>query len=163
LKALIHWLGNTELSNFIKTVTWIIPGVQVVHILAISVVVASMGMFDLRLLGWVGRRHSIASFAARFLPWLWGALLVLLLSGVTLIIGEPERSLGNLVFQLKMALLLTAVCVTLGFRRLLLHDLATGASDLRPEHGRAAQFVGGVSLCLWVGIVTAGRWIAYAG
>ncbi len=163
MKALIHWLGNTELSTLIKTVTWIIPGVQVIHILAISVVVASMGMLDLRLLGWAGKRHSIAEYASRFLPWLWGALLVLLASGSILIIGEPERSLGNLVFQLKMALLLTAVAVTLGFRGLLVRDLSAGASDLRPEHGLAAKIVGGVSLCLWVGIVTAGRWIAYAG
>jgi hypothetical protein len=163
LKALIHWLGNTELSNLIKTVTWIIPGVQVVHILAISIVVASMGMFDLRLLGWAGKRHSIAELASRFLPWLWGALLVLLVSGSILIIGEPERSLDNRVFQLKMGLLLTAVCVTLGFRRLLVRDLLAGANDLRPEHGLTAKLVGGVSLCLWVGIVTAGRWIAYAG
>jgi len=163
LKALIHWLSNTELSKFIKTVTWIIPAVQVVHILAISVVVASMGMFDVRLLGWAGKRHSIAALASRFLPWLWGALLVLLLSGSILIIGEPERSLGNLVFQLKMAMLLTAIAVTLGFRRLLVHDLSSGSSDLRPEHGPAARLVGAVSLFLWVGIVTAGRWIAYAG
>ncbi len=163
MKALIHWLGNTELSNSIKTVTWIIPGVQVIHILAISVVVASMGMFDLRLLGWAGKRDSIAASAARFLPWLWGALLVLLVSGSILIIGEPERSLDNTVFQVKMALLVTAVCVTLGFRGLLVRDLSAGAVDLRPEHGLAAKLVGGLSLCLWVGIVTAGRWIAYAG
>jgi hypothetical protein len=163
LKALIHWLGTTELSNFIKTVGWIIPGVQIVHILAISVVVSSMGMFDLRLLGWAGKRHSIAAYTARFLPWLWAALLVLLVSGGILIIGEPERALGNRVFQVKMALLLTAVCVTFGFRSLLLRDLAAGSADLRPEHGLAAKLVGGVSLCLWVGIVTAGRWIAYAG
>ena len=163
MKALIHWLGNTELSTFIKTVTWIIPGVQVVHILAISVVVASMGMLDLRLLGWAGKHHSIAEFASRFLPWLWGALLVLLVSGGILVIGEPERSLGNFVFQLKMALLLIAVAVTLGFRGLLIRDLSGGSTDLRPEHGLSAKLLGGVSLCLWVGIVTAGRWIAYAG
>ena len=43
-----NWLGATPASLLIQKVFWIIPTVQTVHILAISVVVASMAMFDRR-------------------------------------------------------------------------------------------------------------------
>src|SRR3982074_3599265 len=102
LEEFIDWLGATSASLVIQKVFWIIPTVQTVHILAISVVLASMAMFDLRLLGVAGKRNSIASLSGRFMPWLWGALLVLAASGCILIIGEPKRSLGNGGFQLKM-------------------------------------------------------------
>jgi uncharacterized membrane protein len=163
LDDFIHWLGATPVSLVIQEVFWIIPTVQTIHILAISVVLASMAMFDLRLLGLAGRRNSIASLSRRFMPWLWGALIVLAASGCILIVGEPKRSLGNVVFQLKMCMLATAIVVTLGFQAVLKRDLAGGSADLAPAHVTAAKITGLMSLALWVGIAVAGRLIAYTG
>jgi uncharacterized membrane protein len=120
-----------------------------------------MAMFDARLLGLAGKRNSIASLSRRFMPWLWGALIVLAASGCILIIGEPKRSLGNVVFQLKMCMLATAVGATLGFQSVLKRDLAGGAADLAPAHAAVAKITGLLSLVLWVGIAVAGRLIAY--
>jgi hypothetical protein len=158
----ISWLGATPASLYIQKVFWIIPTVQTIHILAISVVVASMAMFDLRLLGLTGKRNSIASLSRRFMPWLWGALIVLAVSGSILIVGEPKRALGNVFFAMKMGMLATAIIVTLGFQVLLKRDLA-GGSDLAPAHFGVARIVGLWSLVLWVGIAVAGRLIAYTG
>jgi uncharacterized membrane protein len=163
LDDFIHWLGATPVSLVIQEVFWIIPTVQTIHILAISVVLASMAMFDLRLLGLAGNRNSIASLSRRFMPWLWGALIVLAASGCILIVGEPKRSLGNVVFQLKMCMLATAIVVTLGFQAVLKRDLAGGSADLAPAHVTAAKITGLLSLALWVGIAVAGRLIAYTG
>jgi hypothetical protein len=159
----IDWLGATAASHVIQKEFWIIPTVQTVHILAISVVLASMAMFDLRLLGLAGTRNSIESFSRRFMPWLWGALIVLAVSGSVLIVGEPKRALGNPSFLLKMCMLATAIGVTLGFQVLLKRDLKRGAGDLAPTHFTAAKIVGLVSLVLWAGIAVAGRLIAYTG
>lgn len=163
LQEFIHWLADTRASQVIQKVFWIIPTVQIAHILAISVVLASMAMFDLRLLGVAGKRHSIASFSRRFMPWLWGALVVLAGSGSILIVGEPKRALGNVFFTAKMAMLATAIAVTLGFQVILKRDLGAGGSDLAPSHFAVAKIIGLVSLALWVGIAVAGRLIAYAG
>jgi len=163
LDDFIHWLGATPVSLVIQKVFWIIPTVQIVHILAISAVLASMAMFDLRLLGLAGKRNSIASFSRRFMPWLWGSLLVLAISGSILIVGEPKRALGNVSFLLKMCMLATAIIVTLGFQVLLKRDLATGNTDLAPSHFVVAKIVGALSLVLWMGIAVAGRLIAYTG
>jgi hypothetical protein len=158
----INWLGARPVSLVIQKVFWIIPTVQTIHILAISVVLASMAMFDVRLLGLAGKRNSIASLARRFMPWLWGALIVLAVSGSILIIGEPKRALGNVFFAMKMGMLATAIIVTLGFQVILKRDLA-GGSDLAPAHFGVARIVGLLSLVLWVGIAVAGRLIAYTG
>jgi hypothetical protein len=163
LDNFIQWLSATWVSVIIQKVFWIIPTVQTVHILAISVVLASMAMFDLRLLGIAGRQHSIVSLSQRFMPWLWCALIVLAASGSVLIVGEPKRALGNPVFLAKMIMLTLAVTLTLAFQVTLKRDLARGNGDLTPAHLAAAKFTGLVSLVLWVGIAVAGRWIAYSG
>ena len=157
----IDWLGATAASSVIQKVFWIIPTVQTLHILAISVVLASMAMFDLRLLGVVGKRHSVVSLSRRFMPWLWGALVVLAVTGGILIVGEPNRALGNVVFLSKMCMLATAILVTVGFQLILKRDLAAGSGDLAPPHFALAKIVGALSLALWVGIAVAGRLIAY--
>jgi hypothetical protein len=163
LDDFINWLGATPVSEVIQKVFWIIPTVQTVHILAISMVLASMAMFDLRLLGLAGKRHSITSFSRRFMPWLWGALIVLAISGGVLIVGEQRRALGNLFFLLKMCMLATAIIVTLGFQVLLKRDLKSGNADLTPRHFIVAKIAGLLSLVLWVAIAVAGRLIAYTG
>jgi len=163
LDDFIHWLGATPASQLIQKVFWIIPTVQAVHILAISVVLASMAMFDLRLLGLTGKGSSIASLSRRFMPWVWGALIVLAASGSILIVGEPKRALGNVSFLLKMCMLATAIIVTLGFLAVLKRDLKGGGADLAPAHDILAKITGLLSLTLWVGIAVAGRLIAYTG
>ena len=162
LDGFIHWLGATSASLVIQREFWIIPTVQIAHILAISVVLASMAMFDLRLLGLAGKRSSIASLSRRFMPWLWGALIVLAVSGSILIVGEPKRALGNVFFELKMCMLAAAIALTVGFQFILRRDLAEGGADLAPSHAGAAKITGLLSLALWVGIAVAGRLIAYA-
>jgi uncharacterized membrane protein len=163
LEHLIDWLSATPLSLLIQRVFWIIPTVQTVHILAISVVVASMAMFDVRLLGLAGRRHSVVSLSRRFFPWLWSALIVLAISGSILIIGEPKRALGNPAFLAKMCMLAIAIVLTLVFQAILKRDLASGSSDLTPPHFGMAKITGLLSLALWAGIAVAGRLIAYTG
>jgi hypothetical protein len=133
-----------------------IPTVQTVHIVSIAIVMTSMAMLDLRLVGIAGRRQSLTEIGARFLPWVWGTLVVLLCSGSILIIAEPGRELINNVFWLKMSLLVGAVVLTLIFQTMLRRRIG-----FWEHHRAAAVLLGSVSLLMWVGIVGAGRWIAY--
>jgi hypothetical protein len=152
------WLDQTDVSQTIQIKTWIIPTVQTIHILAIAVVMASALMIDLRLIGIVGRDQSLARVTERFLPFVWWPLLILLATGVVMIVGEPARALKNSVFQLKVALILLAVLVTFIVQLLVRKNPAFG--DLARARG-APLAIAAVSVLLWVGIVCAGRWIAY--
>jgi hypothetical protein len=84
----------------------------------------------------------------------------LLATGAVLITAEPARSLQNPVFLLKMGLLLAAAGVTLACQIPLRHNPAYW--ELSAGRRRAARLIAAASLPLWVGIVFAGRWIAYA-
>ena len=142
LDRFCSWLEQTPLSQAIQAAGWVVPTVQTIHILAIAAVMSSVLMLDLRLLGMVGRDQPLERVSARFRPVIWWALPVLLATGIVMIIGEPARSLANPVFQLKMLLLLAAIAVTAGLHK-------------------DSRIIAILSLSLWVGIVFAGRWIAY--
>jgi hypothetical protein len=150
------WLSNTPVSLKIQTILWIIPAVQTIHILSVSFVMASMAMLDLRLMGIAGKRQSISQMVARFVPWVWRVLLILLATGTILTIGEPERELLNWAFRTKMAMVATVSLVTLLVQQVNKRDAA-----FWENHRLGAVAAGAASLLLWVAIVTAGRWIAY--
>ena len=90
----------------------------------------------------------------RFLPWIWWTLLVLLLSGAILIIGEPARSLGNPAFVLKMCMLATVLILTLTLQKGITREERFWESS--PRRGFSARVLAASSLVLWSGIVFAG-------
>lgn len=153
------WLAATPVSQMIGDHHWITPAVQCVHILGVAVVMSAILMMDLRLLGAVGRDDAVQMSARRYLPWVWWTLLVLFVSGATLIVGEPRRSLQNPIFLLKMALLLGSAALTALTQWPFGHDAGFWQA---PSRRYAAKALAVASLILWVAIVLCGRWIAYA-
>jgi hypothetical protein len=161
LRAFADWLAATNLSSVIQNVSWIIPTVQTVHIVCVAIVVSATFLVSLRILGIFDRSEAIAALAHRFLPWIWYALVVLLVTGALLIIGEPNRSLMNPAFAVKMLMLVIVASLT----ALLQRPLATEATywDVSAQRRMLARSIAVVSLVLWSCIVFAGRWIAYVG
>jgi hypothetical protein len=159
LAAFSAWLELTPFSRLLQTVEWAIPAVQTIHILAIAGVMGSMMLFNLRLLGLRGTDLPLARASRRFIPFIWGSVLLLLASGVVMIAAEPARSLLNPVFQLKMSLLLAALALTAATARPLRHNPDYWSDTL--TRGRLGRLSGSLSIGLWVAILCAGRWIAY--
>ena len=159
LNIIAEQLSQTAVSQFIQNILWIIPAVQTVHILAIAVVLSSVAMIDLRILGLAGKNQPMVEVADRFVPWLWVALVVLTISGATLVAGEPGRSLTNPAFQLKMAMLLCAIAVTATFQVTVHRNVRTWSASAGP--GLGVRVFAVATFCLWIAIAVAGRWIAY--
>jgi len=109
---LIDWISSTHANAVIRDTVWIIPLVQTVHILAISVVMGSVLLLNLRVIGIISAGETSDAFTRRYLPWVWSGLVVLLISGAILIIGEPGRDLKNATFWTKMALIVCAIALT---------------------------------------------------
>lgn len=159
LKDLSSALAATALSHIIQTTGWIIPALQTVHILAVAVLFSSAILMDLRLWRLLQRDVPLREVARRFLPVIWPVLLILLLTGGLLIIGEPRRSLLNTTFYLKMTLLVVAIVLTAGLQ----WSLASVPEFWEKDWLRrlAARVTATVSVLIWCGILFAGRWIAY--
>jgi hypothetical protein len=152
------WVDQTPLSQVFQSTDWLVPTVQTIHILAVALIAGAVLMINLRLLGWSNRDQSVERVCARFLPFIWWPLLVLLATGTVMIIGEPARSLQNPVFQLKVTLIVIALVAT-GILQVSVHRPPRFAT----AHGRgAAVAIALFSALLWGGIIVAGRWIAYS-
>lgn len=159
VQGFVTWLSETPPSVLIQNVAWIIPLTQVIHICCIAIVMAAMALIDFRLLGLGGRSMSVSDLVTRHLPWVWSALVVLLISGSILIIGEPARSLMNPAFILKMSMLICVIVVTLTFQSAIQRNVAFW--ELSAPRRNAAKLMALVSILLLIAIVFAGRWIAY--
>src|SRR5262245_15945941 len=166
LEQLTDWLSRSDASAFLSDTTllqtWlIIPISQTIHILAVAVVMISIGVLNLRLLSVAASHQSFARLTRQLTPWIWSALAVLLLTGVVQTIAEPSRELLNSTFQLKIALLVVAVAVTISYRVTTTRN--PNYWNVSPGRRRAGHILAGMSLVLWLGILSAGRLIAYFG
>jgi hypothetical protein len=159
LDSLCDWLQHTRLSLAIADTDWVVPLVQSVHILSIAALISASILVSLRLLGLAAREQVAAEFNLRLLKVIWQSLPILLSSGLLLIVAEPARSLKNPAFYLKMSLLFAAVVVTLVYQ--LPAQRKHGYWELVPARAVVPKLLGLLSLALWVGVILAGRFIAY--
>ncbi|HEY5757345.1 MAG TPA: DUF6644 family protein [Steroidobacter sp.] len=159
LQLFCDWLAATPASLLFQTTSWVVPAVQTVHILSIAVVISAALLVHLNTLGLAMRSYSSAALAARFLPGLWWAVGVLLVSGSILVIAEPARSLPKGIFQLKMSLLIVAIALTLLYQLPMRKQPAHWQTT--PARRMNARAIAILSLIIWCCIVFAGRWIAY--
>lgn len=137
------WLAATQASIWIASHDWVIPTIQSIHIVAISVALVSAFMIGFRVLGWTGADQTPVETMDRFWPWLAGSLVVLLATGALMVVGEPARELLAFSFWLKMGLVVIATALTWWVGK---------------SQAKALTFV---TLLVWVGIIFLGRLIAY--
>src|ERR1700730_5297513 len=159
LSAFSKWLAETPPRHPLQPTTWVIPSLQTIHILSVAAVFSAAILVDLRIWRLLERDEPLPDIARRFLPAIWPVLLILLVTGSLLIIGEPRRSLLNSTFYLKMALLAAAIVLTAGLQR----SISSSPNFWDRDRGRriAGRLAATASMLVWCGVLFAGRWIAY--
>ena len=155
----LHWLESTAVAIAISESSWLFPGIESVHVLAIALVVGSITMVDLRLLDLNLRERPVGELMAEVLPWTWSSFAVAVCSGALLFSSNATHYWGTVPFRAKMLLLVLA-----GVNMLVFHATAhrtVGVWGRLPRTPRTAKISGGISLGLWIGVVTFGRWIGF--
>jgi hypothetical protein len=148
-----EWLSSTSFSQLIQTTTWLIPGIQTVHIISLALLFTCALIFSLRIAGRGLASEPLPLLAARFTRAIWYLLVLLLATGLLLIIAEPGRTITNPVFYTKMVLLVAAISATLW--------LSAVARRQFERPSGIHVLVAVVGMLLWIGIIFAGRLIAY--
>lgn len=129
------------------------------HLACIAVFGGLILMTDLRLLG-VGMTNIPASVVvARTRPWKTAGLLIMLTLGIHLGGAKLHDYYDNPYFLIKMSLLLLVAVHAFAFRKSVYRNPA--ALDDPRGLPRAAKVAGVLSMVIWVGILSCGRWIAY--
>jgi hypothetical protein len=174
VREFAEWLQATPVSVSIQSMSgWIIPLLQSIHIVMIGVVFVSSLVITLRVLGRMRADEPFVVVWNRFAPWMWIGLVVMALTGLTLVVAEPVREFTALSFWLKMALIAVAVASILLFGRSLEPGMrrapsapgTMAAGGTLPAAGQefspGKKAVAVATVVLWVAIIFLGRAIAY--
>ena len=160
MKEFANWLSLTSISVLIqRNEKWVIPTIQSIHIIGIGIVLTCVLMMTLRVLGVAGTDRTVLQTRRRFGPWLTGALLLLLATGLALVIGEPERELLAFSFWLKMLLVACGAGLSLWFQHSVRRDEQVWESIL--VHRALVRTLAAMAVLIWIAIIFLGRFIAY--
>ena len=110
---------------------------------------------DLRMLGLGLRRQAIGELAGYLRPWLVGAVVLMLVTGVLLFLSEAVKCYYSQSFLVKMITLPVALIYTFTVRE---HEARIGRLDASARTRLAAA----VSMLLWFTVAAAGRWIGFS-
>lgn len=154
-----QWLADTSASQLFQNQAWIVPTSQSIHIVSVCMVFTSAIMINLRLLGVWGVSRTVSQLTRDLVPWMWGGLVVLLLTGAVQTIAEPVREFVTPVFWAKMAMIVIVSLMTAVFAR----KVRAGAAGWDATGGPSAgsrSFAIATSI-LWIAIIVCGRFVGY--
>jgi hypothetical protein len=146
----------TGVSALMKT-AWGWPIAESIHFIGLCLLVGAIFMFDLRLLG-VGRRIPLGALH-RFVPWGLGGYALTLATGMLFLLSEPDQYVYNPAFHWKVLFMAVAGFNASAFY-LTSYRSAT-ALGAPPDAPRSAKVIAFASLCLWIGVIVAGRLITF--
>ena len=153
LYRLCEAIEATPLGVAVKDSTWLFPAIESVHLVALALLGGALLMLDLRLLGVGLTAQKTSSVERSARPWLLGAILTMVTTGVLSGVSEALKLLDREAFTVKMIALAGALLFTFAVR---------GPLARRDVSGLPAMAVGAVSLSLWLTGALAGRWIGFS-
>jgi len=144
-----------QILVYIRDSQYGMPIVQSVHLVGLTLLLATVVVVNLRLAGVALKESSLDWLVRQLKRWMLTGLAVVLLSGALIFIMNPEKYLASNPFRVKMAALVLAMLFQfLALRRVAQPQFA--------ERSRAVSLiVAGVSLTLWFTVGWAGRAIAF--
>src|SRR5216683_1435984 len=103
MDAVGAWLQSTRVSDFMMHSVFAWPICACLHFIGLSLLIGTVGLFDLRLLG-VAKGLS-PSAMHRLIPWGVLGFGINVITGTLFFIGMPFRYIHNPAFQLKLTFL----------------------------------------------------------
>ena len=137
---------------------WMFPALETVHVFSLVAVLGTITFVDWRLIGFAGR-YPVTTLSRQTLPWTWGGFVLAVISGALMTAGQASEYITNPAFQLKLVMIVLAGLNMAAFHLIPWRTVAHWDTAAPPI---AARLAGGLSLALWIGVITCGRWIAFS-
>ena len=160
LHDLAEWIRHIALFTAVRESRLMYPIILSTHLSCIGVFGVLILVTDLRLLGLVLTRYSIASVVSQLRPWKWAGFLLMISMGILLAGSKANIYFDNPYFVMKISTLLLIGVHFLIFRKAVYRD-ETEIRDNQPRSSGIAKLAGATSLALLITVVAMGRWIAY--
>jgi hypothetical protein len=158
LGAVEAWPISAAMRGEVPGTEWLFPIIETLHVMALTIVVGSIAMMDLRLLGIASRNSAVSRLSNEVLPWTWTAWAVAAVFGTLMFMAKAGTYAGNLQFRLKF------VCMGLAALNMLIFHFGAYRQVVRWDEGEppmSAKMAGALSLTLWIGVVFFGRWVGF--
>jgi hypothetical protein len=148
IRSGIHALMNTA---------WAWPIVESLHFVGLSLLIGTVGMFDLRMLG-LAKPISMSALH-KLVPWGVLGYAVNVITGAMFFVSDTGQYIYNPAFQLKMLCMLIA-----GVNMIVFYSTTVRAVKALPDSADApptAKVIAFVSLSSWIGVIAFGRLITF--
>jgi hypothetical protein len=159
LNQFLTWLQALPVAVFIHKTPWAFTTVEIIHVFAISLVIGTIAIVDLRLIGVGSTGRPFRELSRLILPYTWAAFVVAVIAGSFLFISAAKAYFASTTFQIKMLIIVIAGINMLIFELI----TARGAEkwDTSPVPPQPARLAGMISLTCWVLVVILGRWTGF--
>jgi uncharacterized membrane protein len=159
ITAFLETLQSSSWAVFIHKTPWAFTTVQVVHFFAVSLVLGTIVIVDLRLLGFASTKRPFAELSRPVLPFTWAAFVLAVMTGLLLFISQATDYFVNPAFWIKMSLIVLAGINMMVFEFITVRDVQKW--NLDPTPPPRARLAGGISIACWVLVVVLGRLISF--
>ncbi len=156
VQALLDFSQRSGIYDFMNS-AWGWPTVESLHFMGLSLLIGTVGLFDLRM---IGLAKGIPMNALhRLVPWGIAGYALNVTTGFMFVSTAPDQYLFNPAFQTKLAFMAVAGINVLIFYRFAFGPVKRSGADAKAP--RAAQVAAAVSLTCWIGVIVCGRLITY--
>ena len=154
-----QYIDATQSSTALRESFYVFPIVEGIHVISLAFSVGLVIWFDLRLAGLILKDQPVSAVFRPIRPFMLTGFGIMFVTGVALFWALALRCYSSPFFWIKMGLLLLA-----GINIAIYHftiDRRQEEWDTMLIPPVQARIAGLVSLTLWVGIIAAGRLMAY--
>jgi hypothetical protein len=149
---LFRWIQDTAPMTALRESALVYPIVMTGHLTGMALFGGMICITDMRLLGWAMRDTPVNDVIDQLRVWKQIGFVMVVGCGAMLLGSKAELYYYNPFYWTKMALLLLVGVHALAFRKVYANPAAF------PSKAKVAACL---SLFIWIGLVTAGRSIAY--
>jgi len=151
-----EWLDDSPLSHYVAETLWVYPTLETTHTIGMALLIGSLGLIDLRVLGFKPELPLLET--QRLLPLAWLGFTLNAFSGTLLFVSDAVKFSHSYTFGIKIALIILGGINAALLGRSVFRTSA-GAASLEPTTG--ARWIAGTSLVFWFGAIICGRLVAY--
>jgi len=153
------FIRSTALHAFVHDhEPWLWPLLQTLHYFGATLLLGTIGYFDLRALGMA--KGIAAGAMHRLIPWGIGGYFSNMLVGLVFFFGHPDQYFYNNAFRTKLIFMAVAgTNVLLFYGTNAFEELKKLPAGVDPP--LRIKLIAGTSLCMWVGVLVCGRLITF--
>jgi len=159
VESFVRWTLSTGVGDFVQSHTWMFPMGETLHFMGLSLLIGTIGMVDLRMLGFA-KRLPFAPLHG-LVTWGIAGFAINLLTGIMFWFVNPELYAleVGVISAYKLLFIFLAGINLLVFRLTVFQEvMSLGPGDDAPL---LAKIIGATSLFLWFGVIWWGRMIMF--